>query len=141
MSRSRPIAPPVNPVEVSVEGWGKVHVDVSKETCAHANVCPSMDKGMEETALTLEPCKGDKAPREVGDTTFSDGEATEGTVSADELVTIGELVLATCESGGDCSVAMGGICATSDGTATCTIAELGYMPSVCTTLTAEGVSW
>lgn len=44
---------------------------------------------------------------------------------ADELVTIGELVLATRELGGDCSVAIGGIIASLDWTAACTIVVLG----------------
>lgn len=48
--------------------------------------------------------------------TFVDGETAEGPVLTDESVTIGELVLATCEVGGDKSLAIGGIKASLDKT-------------------------
>lgn len=50
----------------------------------------------------------------MGDATLVDGETTEGSVLTDESVTIGELVLATCEVGGDKSLAIGGIKAPLD---------------------------
>lgn len=82
---------------------------------------------------------GDCAAAEVGESTFVDGETSEGSVSTNEVVAIGELVLASCEVGIDRSGATVGIKASIDCTSTEASIDLGDSPSDWTTCSAEGV--